>query len=70
MLEGYFPDFMAFFFPEAYEDIDWTRGFSGWISTQTSGAPASARSIAMPPQMFGLVPVIWSAILVFPLATS
>ena len=27
MLEGYFPDFMAFFFPEAYEDIDWVRGY-------------------------------------------
>jgi hypothetical protein len=27
MLEGYFPDFMAFFFPEAYEDIDWARGY-------------------------------------------
>jgi hypothetical protein len=27
MLEGYFPDFMVFFFPEAYEDIDWARGY-------------------------------------------
>lgn len=27
MLESYFPDFMAFFFPEAYTDIDWTRGY-------------------------------------------
>ena len=27
MLEGYFPDFMAFFFPEAYGDIDWARGY-------------------------------------------
>src|SRR5215475_12158559 len=27
MLEGYFPDFMAFFFPEAYKDIDWARGY-------------------------------------------
>jgi hypothetical protein len=23
MLDGYFPAFMAFFFPEAYADIDW-----------------------------------------------
>ena len=22
MLDGYFPDFMAFFFPDAYQDID------------------------------------------------
>ena len=28
MLEGYFSDFMAFFFPEAYADIDWARGGS------------------------------------------
>ncbi len=27
MLDGYFPDFMAFFFPEAYRDIDWSRGY-------------------------------------------
>jgi len=27
MLDGYFPAFMAFFFPEAYADIDWTRGY-------------------------------------------
>ena len=27
MLEGYFPDFMAFFFPEAFGDIDWARGY-------------------------------------------
>jgi hypothetical protein len=27
MLEGYFPDFMAFFFPEAAAEIDWSRGF-------------------------------------------
>lgn len=27
MLENYFPDFMAFFFPEAYQDIDWSRGY-------------------------------------------
>ena len=27
MLDAYFPDFMAFFFPEAYNDIDWTRGY-------------------------------------------
>ncbi|WP_159785766.1 transposase [Sodalinema gerasimenkoae] len=26
-LEVYFPDFMAFFFPQAYEDIDWSRGY-------------------------------------------
>ena len=27
MLDGYFPAFMAFFFPEAYRDIDWDRGY-------------------------------------------
>jgi Domain of unknown function (DUF4351) len=27
ILESYFPQFMAFFFPEAYSQIDWNRGF-------------------------------------------
>jgi hypothetical protein len=27
ILEGYFPQFMAFFFPEAYREIDWSKGF-------------------------------------------
>jgi hypothetical protein len=27
ILESYFPQFMAFFFPEAYSQIDWERGF-------------------------------------------
>jgi len=27
ILEGYFPDFMAFFFPLAATEIDWSRGF-------------------------------------------
>jgi hypothetical protein len=27
ILEGYFPQFMAFFFPEAYREIDWPKGF-------------------------------------------
>ena len=27
MLERYFPDFMAFFFPGAYREIDWSRGY-------------------------------------------
>ena len=27
ILEGYFPDFMAFFFPTAAAGIDWSRGF-------------------------------------------
>ncbi len=27
MLEHYFQDFMAFFFPQAHSDIDWTRGY-------------------------------------------
>jgi Domain of unknown function (DUF4351) len=27
ILEGYFPQFMAFFFPEAYSKIDWHKGF-------------------------------------------
>jgi hypothetical protein len=26
-IETYFPDFMAFFFPHIFSDIDWTRGF-------------------------------------------
>jgi Domain of unknown function (DUF4351) len=28
ILESYFPQFMAFFFPEAYSQIDWSRGFN------------------------------------------
>ena len=27
MLEGYFPAFMAFFFPAAHADIDWALGY-------------------------------------------
>jgi len=27
ILDGYFPDFMAFFFPQAAAEIDWSRGF-------------------------------------------
>lgn len=27
MLERYFPEFMAFFFPAAWRDIDWARGY-------------------------------------------
>ncbi len=27
ILDGYFPHFMAFFFPEACADIDWSRGY-------------------------------------------
>jgi hypothetical protein len=27
ILEGYFPQFMAFFFPKAYSEIDWSKGF-------------------------------------------
>ncbi len=27
MLEDYFPDFMAFFFPKAHADIDWSKGY-------------------------------------------
>ena len=27
MLDEYFLAFMAFFFPEAYRDIDWARGY-------------------------------------------
>jgi hypothetical protein len=26
-IETYFPDFMAFFFPQIHADIDWSRGF-------------------------------------------
>jgi Domain of unknown function (DUF4351) len=28
ILESYFPQFMAFFFPDAYSQIDWSRGFT------------------------------------------
>jgi hypothetical protein len=28
MLEHAFPEFMAFFFPQAYGAIDWTRGYA------------------------------------------
>ncbi|MCP3963278.1 MAG: DUF4351 domain-containing protein [bacterium] len=27
MLERYFPDFLAFFFPDAHRSVDWTRGW-------------------------------------------
>jgi hypothetical protein len=27
ILQLYFPDFMQFFFPQAHEEIDWSRGF-------------------------------------------
>lgn len=27
ILERYFQDFMAFFFPDAHDDIDWNRGY-------------------------------------------
>jgi hypothetical protein len=27
MLDGYFPAFMAFFFPAAAAEIDWSRGY-------------------------------------------
>jgi len=27
MLDNYFPEFMAFFFPDAHADIDWSRGY-------------------------------------------
>jgi len=27
MLERYFPEFMAFFFPKAHHEIDWARIF-------------------------------------------
>lgn len=27
ILEAYFPDFMQFFFPQIYADIDWSRGY-------------------------------------------
>ena len=27
VLEAYFSDFIAFFFPQAYREIDWSRGF-------------------------------------------
>jgi hypothetical protein len=27
ILDGYFPDFMAFFFPQAASEVDWSRGF-------------------------------------------
>lgn len=33
VLERYFQDFMAFFFPEAHADIDWSRGYR-WLDTE------------------------------------
>ncbi len=33
ILEGYFPQFMAFFFPEAYGEIDWSKGF-GFLDSE------------------------------------
>jgi len=27
ILDGYFPDFMAFFFADIHTDIDWSRGY-------------------------------------------
>ncbi len=27
ILDRYFPDFIAFFFPQIYEEIDWSRGY-------------------------------------------
>ena len=27
-LEHFFPDFLAFFFPDAYGDIDWRQGYT------------------------------------------
>jgi len=27
VIEDFFPDFLEFFFPEAYAVIDWTRGY-------------------------------------------
>lgn len=27
LIERYFPEFMAWFFPEAYAGIDWERGY-------------------------------------------
>ena len=27
VLERYFPEFMAFFFPTAYQEIDWSKGY-------------------------------------------
>ncbi|NJL58705.1 MAG: hypothetical protein HC887_02705 [Desulfobacteraceae bacterium] len=27
IIEKYFPEFIAFFFPKAYKDIDWTKGY-------------------------------------------
>ena len=28
VLERYFPDFLAFFFPQAHAGIDWTQGYT------------------------------------------
>ncbi len=35
ILEGYFPDFMAFFFPDAAAEIDWSLGFE-WLDKELS----------------------------------
>jgi len=33
VLERYLPDFMAFFFPQAHTDINWSRGYV-WLDTE------------------------------------
>jgi len=46
MLEGYFPAFLAFFFPKAYADIDWNRGYEsldGELQKVTRDAAAGRR---------------------------
>jgi hypothetical protein len=34
MLDGYFPAFMAFFFPAAAAEIDWSRGYESLVLCQ------------------------------------
>ena len=34
VIETYFPEFLEFFFPEAYRDIDWGKGYDNIMSSK------------------------------------
>ena len=46
VLEDYFSDFMAFFFPNIHQDIDWDSGYE-FLDTELQKAIASLRSSRM-----------------------
>ncbi|MFN8511406.1 MAG: hypothetical protein U0232_30830 [Thermomicrobiales bacterium] len=47
-LDDYLPEIMAFCFPDAHADIDWSRGYTRWIPCCSKSPrpmrPASKRS--------------------------